>query len=314
MRKLSTYVVSATPFDDQEQLDETSLRQHLRRLKDAGVDGVYMGAPGAGEILSMTPDERDRMLTIAVEELKGKIAVRSMGWEPRVIGEMVDFVRRTEPIKPDAVMLFSIDMGHNVMPTVKEMERYYSTVIESTSLPIVLSLSYMVGYFPPLDLIERLLDRFPSIIGIAHGGPNIGYLTELIHRVRDRVEVHCAGPSNILTTLYLGGNGWEGNEGNFAPELYVSLLSAFRAGDEKRVREFFTKVMALNGLTGCYGGPSSMRAMKPLMNAFGFPGGGTLRSPRLPISSEELDKLVTAVLRLELPGIPATLRRRQRPS
>ncbi len=306
MTKLSTYVVSATPFDDQGQLDETSLRQHLRRLLKAGVDGVYMGGAGAGEIFSMTPDERDRMLAIAVEELKGKIAVRSMGWEPHVVEEMVDFVRRTEPIKPDAVMIFSIDMGHGVKPTVKEMDRYYSTVIDSTSLPTVLSLSFIVGYFPPLDLIERLLDRFSSIIGIAHGGPDINYLSELIHRVGDRVEVHHAGRDNILTTLYLGGNGWEGYEGNFAPELYVSILSAFRAKDEKRLSESFIKLMALNGLTACYGGSSSMRAMKPLMNAFGFPGGGTLRSPRLPISSEELDKLVKAVLRLELPGIPAS--------
>lgn len=73
------FVVSATPFDRQGRLDEMSLRRHLRKLCAAGVSGVYMGAPGAGETYAMSPEARDRTLSIAVEELKGKIGVSSMG-------------------------------------------------------------------------------------------------------------------------------------------------------------------------------------------------------------------------------------------
>lgn len=305
-KELSAFAVSATPFDERGLLDEASLRQHLRRMLEAGVDGVYMGAPGAGESFSMTPDERDRMLAIAVEELKGKIGVRAMGWEPRLTGEMVDFVRRCEIIKPDAVLIYMLDMGHGVKPTSEEMESYYSTVIDSTSLPIVISvIPGLVGYNFPFNLLERLIDRYSSIEGIAYGGTDLNYLSDLIRRLGDRVEVHCAGESNALNVLYLGGNGFEGHMANFAPQLFVSILSAFRAKDDKRLSEAFSKLMALDGLVGGYGGHSSMRAMKPLMNAFGLPGGGTVRSPRLPVSPAELDKIVNGVLRLELPGIPA---------
>lgn len=305
-KELSAFVVSATPFDDRGELDETCLRDHLRRLAKAGVDGVYMGAPGAGESFSMTLDEMDRLLAIAVEELQGKITVRAMGWEPRRAEEMVEFVRRSERIKPDAVLIYMIDMGHGLKPTSAELERYYSTVIESTSLPIVISIiPGLVGYNFPFDLVERLLDRFPSIVGAAYGGTDLNYLSELIRRIGDRVEVHCAGEGNALNVLHLGGNGFEGHLANFAPQLFVSILSAFKAKDEKRLSESFTKLMALDGLVGCYGGHSSMRAMKPLMKAFGLLGSGTVRAPRLPISSTELEKIVQAVVRLELPGVPA---------
>ncbi len=183
----------------------------------------------------------------------------------------MEFVRRTEPIKPDAVMVFSMDMGHNVKPTRTEMDRYFSTVVGSTSLPVVLSISYIVGYFPPLDLIENLLDRFSNIMGVAYGGTDINYLSALIHRFRDRVEILCASPQNALTTMMLGGSGWESFEGNFAPELYAAVVSAFNDGDDERLRASFSQLLAMNALTNCYGGASSMRAMKPLMNAFGFP-------------------------------------------
>lgn len=307
-KKLSAFAVSATPFDERGLLDEPSLRRHLRRMREAGVDGVYMGAPGAGESFSMTPGERDRMLEIAVEELKGKIGVRAMGWEPRLTEEMVDFVRRTEAIKPDAVLIYMLDMGHGVKPTSEEMDRYYSTVIEATSLPIVISIiPGLVGYNFPMNLLERLLDRFHSIEGVAYGGNDLNYLSDLIRRLGDRIEVHCAGEANALNVLYLGGNGFEGHMANFAPELFVSILSAYRAGDDEKMGAAFSKLMALDGLVGGFGGHSSMRAMKPLMKAFGLISSGTVRSPRLPIGAAELDRIVKAVAALELPGVPAPI-------
>ena len=47
-----------------------------------------------------------------------------------------------------------------------------------------------------------------------------------------------------------------------------------------------------------------MRAMKPLMNALGLPG-GSLRPPRLPISDVELEKVVQEVIKLKIPGLPS---------
>jgi dihydrodipicolinate synthase/N-acetylneuraminate lyase len=60
--------------------------------------------------------------------------------------------------------------------------------------------------------------------------------------------------------------------------------------------------MAFTALSNKYGG-SSMRALKPLMNAFGLPG-GTLRSPRMPVSAADLDIVIKTVLRIDIPGTP----------
>jgi len=105
-----------------------------------------------------------------------------------------------------------------------------------------------------------------------------------------------------LTTLGLGGNGFMGGEGNLSPALVASVINAFAAKDYDQLRVSYSKLMLFTAISNRYGG-SSMRAMKPLMNAFGLPG-GYLRSPRLPITSAELDEVVKAVLRIGIPGLP----------
>ncbi len=300
-KKLSVLVISITTFDEQGRVDEAAFRKHLGRLRAAGVS-VWVAGSGSSEGYSLNPEERERVLAIAVEELKGKVPVRAMGCEPRLISEMLDFMRCAERAKVDAAQIFSLDIGHGTKPTAGELEKYYSTVIESTSLPIVLSSHQASGYFLPLDLVERLANRFPNLMGINYGGTDTTHLADIIERFGDRLEVHCAGPNNALSTLCLGGNGFMGGEGNFSPLLVASVICAYETGNLELLRASFAKLMAFTRINNRYGG-SSMRGMKPLLNAFGLPG-GALRSPRLPISAADAEVAVREVLKLDLPGIP----------
>jgi 4-hydroxy-tetrahydrodipicolinate synthase len=299
-KHLSAVVISNTPFLPDGRLDEAGFRRQLGRLRDAGLS-VYVAGSGSSEGYALTPDERDRVLAIAVAELKGRVPVRAMGCEPHTAREMIDFLEAAHRSGVDAAQIFSLDIGHGAKPTLAEMDRYYSSTLGATDLPVYLSSHHAAGYFLPLDLIEQLIDRFPTFAGIAYGGSDIPYLAELIARVGDRVEVHCAGPANALTTLGLGGNGFMGGEGNFAPEVVAGVIRAYREGDIDAITRTFKLLMAFARIYLRFGG-SSMRGMKPLMNAFGLPG-GHLRPPRLPVADGELSEMIAMVNHLALPGI-----------
>lgn len=300
-KKLSVITISITTFDQAGRLDEPAYRNHLRRLRDGGVS-VFVGGSGSGEGYSLTPEENERILAIAVEELKAKVGVYADGVEPRTIKEMVTFVRRVEHSDVDAVRIMPLDIGHGSKPTIAELEKYHSTVIQATSSPIILTSHQAAGYILPMDLIERLADRFPTVKGINYGGNDTTYLAELIKRMSNRIDVHCAGSTNGLAALTLGGNGFMGNEGNLAPALANSVISAFEANDKDRLRASFAKLMSLALIVKRYGG-SSLRGLKPLLNAFGLPA-GTLREARLPLDAAEIDKMMKAVLELQLPELP----------
>jgi dihydrodipicolinate synthase/N-acetylneuraminate lyase len=65
----------------------------------------------------------------------------------------------------------------------------------------------------------------------------------------------------------------------------------------------FARLMAFAGIYNRFGG-ATLRGLKPLMNAFGLPG-GTLRAPRIAITEEELQEMTRLVLQLNIPGLPA---------
>ena len=306
-KQYSAITHSLIPFDEKLRLDETALRKHLRRLGAGGVS-VYIGAAGAAEGNTLTRDERDRALAIAVEELKGKVVVRAAGVEPQDAQEMVEFLRAAEKIKVDAAQIYSMDMGHGVLPNRKEIENFFRTAIESTSLPLTISNQRKVGYAIPLDFVEQLAARYPNFVGYAYDVNDMFYMIELIKRMGDRLEIYCSGVGNALFTLGMGGNGYQGMEGNIAPKLVASVVSAFVAKDIALMHESFRKLMLLHAILR---GPvrENQRAIKPVLNTYGL-GGGHIRPPRIAISGEELETVLNAIEALEIPEMADWKRQR----
>lgn len=295
-KKHSVIVVSITPFAANGAFDEAAYRKHLQRLSGAGCS-VYV-ASISSETHTMSPDEIDQVLAVSYEELNGKVPFRAMGFEPRKASELVAYMEQVRRAGFAAAQIFSLDMGHGAKPTEAEMELYYSTIIDSTPLDIWLSCHpRTMGYHLPLSMIERLCEKYPQFKGFAYGGLDLSYHAELIHRFGDRLEIHNAGPAISVNTLSLGGNGFMGLEGNFAPNLVQSVINAWDAQDYAGLSESYGKLMRLAAIL------QGITSIKPLMNAFGFPA-GHLRPPRLPIAGAELQKKIEQIVALDIPGIP----------
>lgn len=297
-KKYGVNVHSLIPFDSKFRLDEIAFRKHLRRLGEAGV-AVYIGAAGAAEGNTLTREERDQALAIAVEELKGKVIVRAAGVEPRNASEMVEFLKSAEALKVDAAQIYSMDMGHGVLPSRKEVENFFFASIEATSLPVTISNQRKVGYPIPLDFIETLIKRYPNFVGYAYDVNDIFYMMELIRRFGDRLEIYCSGVGNALFTFGMGGNGFQGMEGNIAPKLVQSVVTGYVTQNIPLMHESFRKMMMLHSILR---GPvrENQRAIKPVLNTYGL-SGGNIRPPRIAISGDELDEVLRAIDALQIP-------------
>ncbi|MEO8696128.1 MAG: dihydrodipicolinate synthase family protein [Acidimicrobiales bacterium] len=275
-RTPSTFVISITPFDSSERVDEESLRGHLRKLAAARI-GVYLAGSGSGEGYTLNSAEVARILQIGKEELAGKVPFRAMGVEPRTAGEMIRLARLVEEIGVEAMQIYSLDQGHGNRPRDDEMERYYSDILEATTVPCVLSTHQSVGYFIPPPLIGRLIDRYDHVIGVNVSGPDMSYLQQVIDAAAGRADVHVGGPMHALTCLALGGQGYLSSEGNLAPNLAVSVIDRFAAGDLAGCFEAYNRLMHLFTATRDMGGITGTKAALQLL---GLPG-GTMRRPRL---------------------------------
>jgi 4-hydroxy-tetrahydrodipicolinate synthase len=295
-RPLSTFVISITPFDEQEGLDAEAFRQHCRWLA-AGQMGTYVVGGGSGEAYTLTRAETAQCLQIAAEELKGKVPVRAMGTEPRSALQMIEFAQLVDEYGLDAMQVYSLDMGHGFAPDDNELERYFSDVLSATKVPAIISTHYSVGYFVPIPLLVRLTERFPHLIGINCTSPDITYVVRLIDALDPKIELHVGGPMQAMTALALGASGYLSSEANIAPRLCNAVVDRFAVGDLAGSSDAYWRLMRLFGCLMGYGGT---RATKAALGILGLPGGIT-RRPRLPlVGPDALAAIATLLDDLEI--------------
>lgn len=299
----STFVISLTPFDAEERLDESALRLHLRRLREAGI-GVYLAGSGSGEGYTLSEEETLRILQVGVEELKGHVPVRHMGVEPRTAKDMLRLADLAAEAGVDAMQVYSLDVGHGHMPHRTELEAYYHDVLSHMRLPAVISTHQSVGYFLPLDLLVELVGRY-DVVGINVTTPDHGYILRMIDALGDRVEIHCGGPMHALSIAALGGTGYLSSEGNLAPRLCVSLVRHWDDGNLVAAAEAYSRIMHLLEVNSRY---MHITATKTALSLLGLPGGYP-RKPRLMLEGEareDVRRVIEAQRIAEVEGITTT--------
>ncbi len=296
-RALSTFCCSITPFDEKGALDERGLRLHLRRAADAGI-GVYVAGSSPGEGYAMSRREVCRTLEIAVEELRGRVPVRAMGVEPRTAAQMVEFLALARDCGVDAAQIYSLDVGHGWKPTTVEAERYYRAALESAELPCIVSSHHFMGYVLSPELMRRLVDDYDHLKGFNVTSPDIPYHVRVLEALDGRAEVHVGGPMHTLTALALGANGFLSTEANFAPRLCASVITHYERDQHAEAEAAYARLMRLMAGTSRVTG-SSVRYVKTMLAALGFPGGG-VREPHAPLESFEEQSLTDLIHGLEL--------------
>jgi 4-hydroxy-tetrahydrodipicolinate synthase len=291
-RDPSTFVISLTPFDRDEGLDEEGLRRHLRRLGAAGI-GVYVGGAGSGEGYTLTENEVRRVLDIAVEELKGVVPVRAMGVEPRTHREMLRFVEVVEASGIDAMQVYSLDVGHLGRPNPDEIERYLNDVLSVSRVPSVLSTHYSVGYVIPTDVLVRTVEKHPHVIGVNCSTLDVNYLVSVADALPERIELHAGVMSQAFVALSVGASGFLSSEGNIVPEWCVDVIEAYKKGDLVEMSTVFGRLVRFANRLFATGG--GIATTKSALELLGY-AGGMPRRPRLAVESEAERARIAAVL------------------
>ena len=283
----STFAIAITPFDDTGRIDESALRDHLERLTSAGV-GVYLGGGGSGEGFTLADHEARRVLEIGVECSSGRVPIRAMGIEPRTADEMSAYVSMAADVGVDAVQIYSLDPGHGHRPTPIEVERYLRTVLESTTLPCVVSSHMSVGYRLAPRLIADLADSHPHLIGINCSHPDLGPLIALLDAVGSRLEMHVGGPNQALSALGLGADGFLSSEANLVPRTCAAVVAGFASEDLRACSVAFGELVRLSALLYGLGG---IRVTKGVLRRLGLPG-GFVRPPQVDADDAAVEQVL----------------------
>src|ERR1700693_5507610 len=173
-----------TPFRKDLSLDEETLRRLVRRQIAAGIN-FLVPCGTTGESPTLSHEEQLRVVTITLEEAKGKVPVLAGagGYDTH---HVIETARECERMGADGIL--SVTPYYN-KPTQEGIYHHFKAIASSISLPIIL---YNV---PPRTNVNidpptvRRLSEIEDIIGVREASGNIAQITQVIQQAPEEFIV-----------------------------------------------------------------------------------------------------------------------------
>lgn len=236
------YSVLPTPFSDDGDLDEASLRRVVDLFIEKGVNGLTaLGV--TGEVARLEERERTRVLEIVVAQAAGRVPVVA-GTTADGTRTCIGYSRRAKSIGASAVMV-----SPPRLPKLNSefVRRHYMTLAESVDVPIV------IQDYPPISgfameppLLARLAREIPAARTIKLEDPPTPFKTARILELADGVAIRIFGGLGGVFLLEELISGATGAMTGFAfPEILIRIVTEFRAGRVDAAADLFYRTVPL---------------------------------------------------------------------
>lgn len=267
-----------TPFDAGGTFDATVFEKHIRRLYEAGVDGLYvLGQTGEGTQQSL--QQRELVLEAAIgNSPPGKLVIAHVG-----AASTMDALRLCRHAEISGAHIIS-SLPPIGSYSYAEIRGYYETLAASTSLPVLL---YHHPETCPEITPDRALDlcSIPNVLGFKFTDFNLFLLT----LIRGRGKVVLNGRDEQLAAgLLMGANGGIGTFYNIFPRLFVEIFRFACKGQWSQAAEL---QILLNPILKKIFDAGLLPATREVLQHQGFACGVALL-PRAPITDTVLKTLL----------------------
>lgn len=221
-----------TPMNEDESINEASLRQQIDRMIENGVHGIFpFGTNGEGFLLS--EGEKEAVLAICIDQIAGRVPV----FAGTGLISTRDTIRLSKKAADLGADVLSIITPSFAAASQEELYAHYRAVAESVDKPIVLyNIPARTGNALAPATVERL-SGIPNIVGVKDSSGNFDNILQYIERTRgSRFAVLSGNDSLILWTLLAGGTGAIAGCANVFPKNIVSIYERFLVEDIEGAR------------------------------------------------------------------------------
>lgn len=283
LKATQVIVPMVTPFQGDQTIDREAVARMCQLFVSSGVSVFALGTTGEGD--SVSQSQRDVLVQTVVEAVGKKVPVYA-GLTGNSLADSIRDARVFADLGADylvAKLPAYYPMDEN------QMVSYLEQLADAVSLPLyIYNIPATTHHSIPLSVVERL-SHHPNIAGLKDSERDLDRLNEAIRLwgERDDFDFLIGWAAMSAYGLLKGANGIVPSTGNVSPELYVQMIDAVLAGDEKQaiaLQERTDKISALyqKGRSLSY----SIPALKILMLRRGLCGGEVL-SPMLTMTGEE---------------------------
>jgi len=285
------YAIPPTPFDDDGELDERSLRRVVEFCVMAGAHGIV--APvNASEAIILTDAERLRVAEIVVEQTAGRVPV-VIGVSGISTAASVLYTRHAAQIGADAVIAMPPYVKH---PPASEIPDFYAAVARAgQGLPVWIQNNLgPVGTSMSPELLARMLRDIPEVAFIKEESE---YPTQVISQVQALAGDDLQGIMGGMGGRFLLEEYRRGACGTMpASEVADALVLVWNAldeGDEARARELHTQLLPMLNYEALY----TYAIYKEVLVKRGIIASSRSRVPGAPVLDAENHREIDALLK-----------------
>ncbi len=281
----------ATPFRD-GALDESAYRALIQQ-QIAGGTSVLIPMGTTGESVTVSPEEHQRAIQVAVEEAAGRVPVVA-GAGSNSTAATIEGVRRAREAGADGTLLVT---PYYNKPTQAGLVEHYKAVARAhPGLPIIV---YNVPGRTGVDLLPETMLRLcdlPEVVAVKEATGSLSRAVDLVEACGERLTLLSGDDFTVLPFIACGGKGVISVSSNVAPRMMADLVVAARAGRLDEARALQVRMNALHRLLFVEPNPIPVKWALHVMGLFG----PELRLPLVPLSEPNARKLESELRTLSL--------------
>ncbi len=252
---IGTGTALVTPFHQDGSLDESTLRNLVKRQISSGVD-FLVPCGTTGESPTLTHEEHLRVVEITVEEASGKIPVLG-GAGGYNTSEVISLARELAHLGVDGIL--SVTPYYN-KPTQEGLYQHFKAIAAAVNLPIILySVQGRTGVNIEPVTVARLA-QIPNIVGIKEASGNIGQMAAILNQVPNDFIVLSGDDAITLPLIALGGRGVISVVSNEIPAQMSEMVRLAQAGQFAEAREIHRRYHPLMEINFVESNPGPVKA------------------------------------------------------
>jgi 4-hydroxy-tetrahydrodipicolinate synthase len=228
-----------TPFTRDGSIDEAALRRFVDFQIEGGVDMLLPGGT-TGEGATLEDDETDRLLSIVLDQAKGRVPV-IFGAGSNSTRKAVKATERAQKLGAAAVL--SVGPYYNKPTQAGYIEHFKA--VAAVGLPVVV---YNVpgrtgGNIQAATTLK--LAEVPNIVAVKEASGDLGQMMEILRSRPAEFRVLSGDDAITLPLIAAGGDGIVSVISNEMPKMMSDLTNASLSGDFAKARELHYRMLPL---------------------------------------------------------------------
>lgn len=277
-----------TPFKN-GAVDYDAYQRLVEFQIENGSHGILVNGT-TSEPSSLTIEERNRIVDVAVEAVAGRVTVVAATGSQSFAE--TEILTRHAAAKPgvDALLIVT---PYYCRPPQRGLVEYYRRLNSLHDKP------WMIYHIPGRAAVDvkidtmREIDRIcPTFVGLKHASPDLAFVSDLFAEVNDDLRIFVGLEELSFPMMAVGACGLMNAVGNLRPRPLAQMCQAVWDNDLKRGRELHRALFEINKAVFYDINPIPMKYM---MKRIGLLPDNEHRLPLMP-ATPELEKRLDVVL------------------